>query len=78
MASDPKKFLQKIFATNRRILVNQSISSIEINKSWQKILVVGAGNDPYRDLFGEVEQYVRLDISISKERVDVVAPVFQL
>ncbi len=73
MPSDPKQFLQKVFATNRRILVNQSIASIEIKKTWKKILVVGVGNDPYRDLFGELEQYVRLDIFADKGKVDVVA-----
>jgi SAM-dependent methyltransferase len=78
MASNPKKLLQKIFATNRRILVNQSISSIEINKSWRKILVVGAGNDPYRDLFDDLDLYVRLDIVVKKGIVDVVADAHNL
>ena len=78
MASNPKKLLQKIFATNRRILVNQSISSIQIDKSWRKILVVGAGNDPYRDLFDDLAVYVRLDIVVKKEIVDVVADAHNL
>ena len=78
MASNPNKFLQKVFATNRRILIKQSISSIEIKESWQRILVVGAGNDPYRDFFGEVEQYVRLDIAVIKDKVDVVADAHSL
>ena len=73
MPSDPNKFLQKVFATNRRILVNQSIASIEIKKTWKKVLVVGVGNDPYRELFGELDQYVRLDIFADKDNVDVVA-----
>ena len=78
MASDPKKILQKIFATNRRILINHSISSIEIKKSWKRILVVGAGNDPYRDLFGELETYTRLDIVVKSEKVDIVADAHYL
>ena len=78
MASDPKKILQKIFATNRRILINHSISSIEIKKSWKRILVVGAGNDPYRDLFGELEVYARLDIVVKIEKVDIVADAHYL
>jgi SAM-dependent methyltransferase len=73
MPSDPNKFLHKVFATNRRILVNQSLTSIDINKKWKKVLVVGVGNDPYRDLFGELEQYIRMDTFVDKERVDVVA-----
>jgi SAM-dependent methyltransferase len=78
MASNPKKILQKIFATNRRILINHSISSIEINKSWKRILVVGSGNDPYRDLFGELTNYVRLDIVVRNEIVDVVADAHRM
>tara|TARA_B100000795_G_scaffold268419_2_gene255330 strand:+ start:104 stop:733 length:630 start_codon:yes stop_codon:yes gene_type:complete len=78
MASDPKKFLQKIFATNRRILVNHSISSIKIDKSWKKILVVGSGNDPYRDLFDDLDVYTRLDIVVNKKIVDVVADAHYL
>jgi|APSaa5957512535_1039671.scaffolds.fasta_scaffold136846_2 SAM-dependent methyltransferase len=78
MPSDPKKFLHKMFPTNRRLLVNQSISTIKIKKKWKKVLVVGVGNDPYRDLFGELEQYVRLDIFSDKEKVDVVADAHSL
>ena len=73
MASNPKKILQRIFATNRRILVNKSINSILIEKSWKKILVVGSGNDPYRSLFGDLETYTRLDIVVNKNITDIVA-----
>jgi len=73
MASNPKKLLQRIFSTNRRILVNKSIDSIKIEKSWKRILVVGSGNDPYRDLFGELELYTRLDIVVDRKITDVVA-----
>ena len=73
MPSDPNKFLYKLFPTNRRLLVNQSISSIRIKKTWKKVLIIGVGNDPYRNLFGELEHYVRLDILVDKEKVDIVA-----
>jgi len=73
MASNPKKLLQRIFSTNRRILVNKSISSIKIEKSWKRVLVVGSGNDPYRDLFGELEVYTRLDIVVNSNITDIVA-----
>ena len=73
MASNPKKVLQRIFPTNRRILVNNSINSIDIQKSWKKVLVVGSGNDPYRDLFGELDLYTRLDIVVNSRITDIVA-----
>ena len=74
MPSNPKQFLNKVFPTNRRLLVNYSLASInKANTKWNKVLVVGAGNDPYRNLFGKLEQYIRLDILIDKDKVDVVA-----
>ena len=73
MASNPKKLLQRIFSTNRRILVNKSIDSIKIEKTWKRVLVVGSGNDPYRDLFGDLEVYTRLDIVVNRNITDIVA-----
>lgn len=73
MPSNPKNILNTIFPTNRRLLVNKSISSIKVNKNWKKVLVVGVGKDPYRKLFGNLEKYVRLDIVLDKDKVDVVA-----
>ena len=74
MPSNPKQFLNKVFPTNRRLLVNHALASINrANNKWQKVLVVGAGNDPYRNIFGKLEQYIRLDILLDKDKVDVVA-----
>lgn len=78
MPSNPKFFLNKVFPTNRRLLVNQSLKSIKIKKTWKKVLVIGVGNDPYRDLFDELDQYVRLDIFLDKNKVDVVADAHYL
>jgi len=71
MPSNPKFFLNKVFPTNRRLLVNQSLKSIKIKKTWKKVLVIGVGNDPYRDLFDELDQYVRLDIFLDKNKFSV-------
>lgn len=56
----------------RSVLVRRSLRNMEL-QSVQSVLVVGAGQDPFRHLFPEAELYVRSDFVARPGRTDVVA-----
>ncbi len=77
MASNPKNWLRKLFPTNRRLLVERSLKSVKL-KSCLRVLVVGSGHDPYRNLFTEPEIYLNLDIQSQNGITDVVGDAHTL
>jgi len=67
---DPKHWAKRTFPTSRRLLLERALENLDLS-NLQSVLIVGAGHDPYRYLFGEVPDYVRMDI----EKVDGVTDV---
>lgn len=58
---NPNSIVRKVFSTCRRLLVDKSLKELApINE--ENILVVGAGRDPYRSIFGKYKKYVKLDL----------------
>jgi SAM-dependent methyltransferase len=64
--------LYPVFPTARGLLIERSLRQIDL-KSFNSILVIGAGRDPLRGLFGAPERYVTLDVDNYQGRTDVVA-----
>ncbi|MAW74374.1 MAG: hypothetical protein CMG09_00375 [Candidatus Marinimicrobia bacterium] len=72
-----KKTIKKLFRTNRRILVEKDLKKINLKK-YKRVLVVGSGKDPYRNLFSEdVEEYVRFDIEPHDGLTDVIGDIHE-
>lgn len=69
--------LRSIFPTARRLLVERSLDSLDLRGA-RRVLVVGAGDDPYRRLFHDPERYVRLDIVPRPGCTDVRADAHRL
>ena len=53
--------IKQIFPTARKLLVHRSLQQLELPQK-KRVLVVGAGSDPYRSLFGDPQLYVCLDV----------------
>ena len=64
--------MRSLFPSARRLLVNQSVKRLSLDK-YKRILVVGAGHDPYARLFSNVELYTKLDINPILGITDLVA-----
>lgn len=67
---NPKSLLRLCFPTCHRILIERAIR--EHGTRSARTLVVGAGADPYRELFNADELYIRLDIDNQFQSVDVL------
>lgn len=74
---NPSNIVRKMFPTARRLLVEQSLKS-EDYSLYRRVLIVGSGYDPYRDLFGLVDTYVCLDIEGYKNATDVIGDAHRL
>lgn len=70
MASNPTNLIRRLFPTNRRLLVEKSLRNLDMTGQ-KKVLVVGAGHDPYRHYFGELDMYFRLDIECTPGATDI-------
>jgi SAM-dependent methyltransferase len=70
-------WVRKVFPTARRLLVRRGLERLRIPDPGC-VLVIGAGNDPYRGLFGRVDLYVRFDIVPRKGMTDVVGDALWL
>jgi SAM-dependent methyltransferase len=64
--------LNWFFPTMRNVLVRRSLAALDL-RDIRSVLVVGAGEDPYRHLFPESDTYVRSDLVARPGRTDVVA-----
>lgn len=67
-----KKTLKKVFPTNRKLLIKQSLKYIQF-ENYDNVLVVGAGDDPYRSLFKNYKEYVCVDKIVTPNITDVIA-----
>jgi len=63
--------LHRVFPTARNVLIRRSLRCIDFG-GVTSVLVVGAGEDPYRGLFNGVHRYVALDITRGRRDPDVV------
>lgn len=69
---NPNHWLRQLFPTARRLLLERSLRLLKLPPV-ESVLIVGAGHDPYRDMFSGVKEYVRVDIIPTKGSTDVVA-----
>lgn len=67
-----RRTLSRLCPTARNVLIRRSLRALSL-AGIRRVLVVGAGNDPYRDLFHDARTYVRLDVVRFPGRTDVVA-----
>jgi hypothetical protein len=67
-----KQILKRVFPLARDVQIRRAMSAINF-KNVKHVLVVGAGQDPYRKNLKNVEKYIRLDIRYIPEKVDIVA-----
>ena len=74
---NPRTFLRRIFPTARRLLVELNVSRWPLD-DFNKILVIGAGHDPYKQQFHDAEIYTALDINVFEGKTDVVANALAL
>lgn len=75
--NNPKSLIKLIFPTARRLLVENDIRNCCDNEH-RRVLVVGAGHDPYRSCFSSAERYVALDIVPVRGITDLVADATSL
>jgi SAM-dependent methyltransferase len=64
--------LRWLFPTMRNVLVRRALHAIEFGDVGS-VLVVGAGEDPYRHLFPQAATYIRSDLVPRTDRTDIVA-----
>ncbi len=61
-----------VFPTARSLLIRSSLERLDLS-GFTSVLVVGAGKDPYRRLFGAPRRYITLDLVDKPGYIDVVA-----
>lgn len=74
---DHRSLLHKLFPTARRLLLERSLEKLPLSDC-SRILVAGAGDDPYRKLFRNAELYVASDIMSFAHQTTVLADVQML
>jgi SAM-dependent methyltransferase len=67
-----RRALNRVCPTARNVLIRRALHALDLAGARQ-VLVVGAGDDPYRDLFPRAETYVRLDRMRFPQLTDVAA-----
>jgi len=68
---NPRHWLRRLFPTARRLLLERSLRQLNLSP-FDKVLIVGAGYDPYHKLFPEVKAHVRVDLLPIRGSTDVV------
>jgi SAM-dependent methyltransferase len=64
--------LHRFFPTMRNVLVRRSLRALGLDQGGS-VLVVGAGEDPYRHLFPSAQRYIRSDLARHAGTTDVVS-----
>jgi SAM-dependent methyltransferase len=77
MASNPKSFLRKLMPTAHRVLLEEVIKRKLFNIQG-KVLVIGAGHDPYKDLLPNATSILVTDISNENGLMDSIADAHDL
>ena len=74
-----RRSLKWLCPTMRNVLVRRALGAMRARlREVRSVLVVGAEDDPYRDLFPRSERYVRSDVVDRPGRTDVVADAVAL
>lgn len=68
----PRHWLRRLLPTTRRALLERALRNLNLTDR-KSVLIVGAGHDPYRELFPGVRDYTCLDIEKIPGITDVVA-----
>lgn len=74
---NPRSLFRKIFPTARRLLVERDIDRW-CKDDYRRVLVIGAGHDPYRSYFSSADTYIALDVIGFPGITDVVADAVAL
>jgi SAM-dependent methyltransferase len=74
---NPLSLIRKIFPTARRLLVEKDVNRWCTN-DYRRVLVIGAGHDPYKKHFSGAELYIALDIVAFPGATDVIADAVAL
>jgi SAM-dependent methyltransferase len=72
-----RRRLHRLFPTMRNVLVRRSLRTVALGQI-DSVLVVGAGDDPYRHLFPGARTYIRSDLARHPESTDVVSDAMAL
>lgn len=72
-----RNLFRQIFPTARRLLVERDINRWCTN-DYRRVLVIGAGHDPYRERFSNADMYVALDVIAISGITDIVADAVAL
>ena len=72
-----KELIKTIFPTNRKLLIKRSLNKLTLD-SYDEVLVVGAGTDPYRKYFKNKKRYICVDIEEHFGITDVLADAHSL
>ena len=77
MPSNPKSVLRRLMPTAHRILIERCIKRDFVHLSG-RVLVIGAGHDPYRDLLPSAQSVKLTDISNDSGLMDEIADAHEL
>jgi SAM-dependent methyltransferase len=73
----PRHWIRRLFPTCRRLLLERALKRLDLADR-RAVLIVGAGHDPYRDLFHAVHDYTCLDVEHIPGITDIVADVLDM
>jgi SAM-dependent methyltransferase len=73
----PRDWKRRLFPTCRRALLERALARLDL-RDRRAVLVVGAGDDPYRHLFPAAREYLCLDVEYTPGVTDVVADVQEM
>lgn len=74
---NPRHWVRRLFPTSRRLLLEHALRQLRLDGR-RRVLVVGAGHDPYRSLFRDAKDYICLDIEHVPGVTDVVASALDM
>lgn len=77
MASNPSSILRRLMPTAHRLLLERRIHRALLSVSG-KVLVIGAGHDPYKNLVPNASQVVVTDLDDDSGVIDEIADAHQL
>ena len=74
---DKEKFVRRFFPTARDLLLKRCLRHLSLAHH-ENVLVIGAGEDPYRYLFAHAKKYICIDIEETPGVTDVIADAHAL
>ena len=74
---NPRNWFRQIFPTARRLLIERDIDHW-CTDEFNRVLVIGAGHDPYKKYFKSAALYVALDVVSFSGVTDVIADAVSL